>query len=124
MERTPDPKQRSSRRCRLAREFGGLHGLGQIVDERSDARRYRRVAIVDGVDGLPHVLRLTREQLHEAAFATVAACHEVRQADDACALQRQLPQRFAARRRDGGFDPVKLVVEPRKRPDVERLGVA
>jgi hypothetical protein len=54
-----------------------------VLHEAGDPRGERRVAVVDRVDGLAHVQRLPREQLHQLAAALIFARHEVRQAGDA-----------------------------------------
>ena len=48
------------------------------------------------MDRLLYVQRLARQHLHQVAGSTVAVGHEVRQTDDAGALQREVAQRLAA----------------------------
>jgi hypothetical protein len=87
--------------------------IDQVIDERRDPRRNRGVAVIHRVDRLVDVERVARQHLHEPPGLAILRGHEVRQADDARAVERELPQRLAARRPDRRLDAAGSPSAPR-----------
>src|SRR5450830_1492429 len=72
----------------------------QEIEEANDAPRYLRIAIIHSVDFLAKCSVRFFQHAHQAAFRDVGIRHEIGQAGDALAVQRQLAYGLAA----GGAD--------------------
>nr|GFD28084.1 hypothetical protein [Tanacetum cinerariifolium] len=86
-----------------------------------DPQRQLRVAVVHRVNRLAIAAVGLRQDDLQTSRADVLVGHEVRQADDALACQRQLTQGFAAGRGHGRVNEQAITIRMAQRPMVERF---